>query len=87
MKNLIAIALLAMSATACAGAQTKINHVQAQVNCYIDLVEPYADYLTEEQIKSVLDGMDFSEIIAAAQFTKAEVDAVKAGIKVCKNLK
>lgn len=86
MKYLIAIAA-ASSLFACVGAQSKIEHVQAQINCYVDLAAPYSEYLTEQQIHDVISGEDFSPILEVTGALPADIAHVKEGLALCKNLK
>ncbi len=86
MKYLIAIAA-ACSLAGCAGAQTKIEHVKNQVDCYADLLIPYSEYLTEQQIHDVLNGEDFTPLLEVAGALPAEIAHIKEGIAACKALK
>ena len=86
MKTIAAITLLALTSFGCAGAQTKIDHVQSQINCYFDLVQPYAELLTEEQLKELTKDLDVISVLEYAGVAKEEIEKVKAGIEVCKAL-
>ena len=86
MKYLIAISA-ACGLFACAGAQTKIEHVKNQIDCYAELVIPYSEYLTEQQIHDVISGEDFTPVLEVAGALPAEIQHVKEGIAACKALK
>lgn len=86
MKCLFAI-VGGIALAGCAGAQTKIDHIQATINCYLDLAQPYANFLTEEQIHDVIKGEDFTPLLEVAGALPSEIAHVKEGLKACKNLK
>lgn len=87
MKTLILSAIVLASIAGCAGAQTKIDSIQGKINCFLDLAQPYANYLTEEDIHNVIKGEDFTSVLEVAGALPAEIQHVKEGIAACKALK
>ena len=85
MKYFISTALLAGLA-GCAGQQLKIDHVQAQLNCAVDTIQPYAELLEESTIKQAVAGLDVTEALMLALASKEEAEKVAAALKACKNL-
>lgn len=85
MKYAIAT-IAALSLFGCAGLQPKVAHVREQVDCYLDLAMPYLPYLTEEDLKGVVVGKDFTEILQFAGVAQEEILKVHEGLKACKNL-
>lgn len=92
-QSLIAIALLCGLA-GCAGAQNKIDKIQDRVNCVVDLLQPYTDYLTEDQLDAVVTDAEAlvknADILSALEYAgvaKTEIEKVKAGLKECKLIK
>lgn len=78
---------------ACAGyqakledAKTKANDLKEAVECRADVVKPYLEYVTGEDLVAVLEGADIKDLLEMAGVAKTEFEAAKAAFAACGDL-
>jgi hypothetical protein len=89
MIKYLAVAAVACS-FACAGYQAKLNDamakakdIKAKVECRAKVLDPYVNYILEQDIPAYLDGADITTVLEVADVVVPEFDKIKAEFKAC----
>lgn len=90
MIKYLTVAAVALSVSACAGYQAKLNDamakakdIKAKVECRAKVLDPYVDYILEQDIPAYLDGADVTDVLVVASVFDVEFSKVKAAFKAC----
>ncbi len=89
MKKLLAVCCV-VGLSACAGYQAKLNDamakakdIKAKVECRAKVLDPYVNYILEQDIPAYLDGADVTDVLVVAGVVDVEFAKVKAEFKAC----
>lgn len=93
MKKLVAV-LSVIALAGCAGTQQKLVDAKAKakdlgpkIECRAKVVEPYIDFILEQDLPELLDGLkNVDYVLEVAGVLKAEADATKAAFAACGKL-
>ena len=84
------IAFAAASLVACAGYQAKLatakekaKDLKEKIECRAKVIEPYLEYVLDNDLPAILEGADISDILDVTGMAKEECDKIKAEFKAC----
>lgn len=87
MKHLSKLVLCAALLPGCAffqGKPSKFDKLESAVQCRLDLLKPYQDYLTEENLKGALSGsVDPVDTLRAMNLSVADIAKFIEGWNAC----
>lgn len=92
MKKLLVLGAVALS-VGCAGYQAKLDTAKGKaedlykkVECRAEVLKPYLDYVTGDDLVKCLEGADIADVLAVAGEADQKVKEVKAAFAACGKL-